>query len=61
MDSFETKIGGCARCGEAHDRLKFQKLIRPIKENTHWATCPTTGEPIVLSIVLLPGGDDGQL
>lgn len=42
--------GECARCGESHYDLEFQPLTRPT-EWSHWAPCPTNGEPIMLKIV----------
>lgn len=45
-------VGNCARCRENHEGLVFRKLRRPVSsEQTHWATCPTTGEPIILRIM----------
>ena len=50
---------GCARClGEGHEGLIFQPLTHPVEfdlelmqENfTHWALCPTNGEPILMSV-----------
>jgi hypothetical protein len=43
---------GCARChGEGHERLEFRKLGYPVVagdlELNYWATCPTTGEPLL--------------
>lgn len=48
-------VRGCARCGSDHASLPFLRLQRPMEDNdgvawTHWATCPTTGEPILLFI-----------
>jgi len=47
-----TKIKNCARCGQSHE-VRFKKLTRPMQEagNTHWAPCPTNGEPIMMRIV----------
>lgn len=46
---------GCARChGDGHPNLTFQPLTFPIEMDsgeapmTHWAPCPTNGEPITL-------------
>jgi hypothetical protein len=49
-------IVGCARChGDGHTELVFRRLAHPVESSevplTHWATCPTTGEPILLAIV----------
>jgi len=42
------KLSNCARCGLEHDDLVFLRLKNPIEAHTHWALCPTTGEPILL-------------
>lgn len=47
------KLIGCARCGKTHEGLMFEKLKRPMVEPkattwTHWAACPTNGQPILL-------------
>jgi len=45
---------GCARCdGEGHPGLTFRPLTFPLEQEgaeplTHWASCPTNGEPILL-------------
>jgi hypothetical protein len=47
-------LANCARCGGDHpDRLEWRRFGRPvvIDERTwfsHWAPCPSTGEPILL-------------
>jgi len=45
----------CVRCGLDHPGLGFHKLLQPsIHQDgtawTHWAWCPTTGEPIMLLV-----------
>lgn len=43
----------CARCGDSHSRLEFHALERPMAPAettvmwTHWAPCPTNGQPIM--------------
>lgn len=55
-DEFTIDLEGCARCdGDGHPGLTFRRFARPIELPpvhvlTHWATCPTTGEPIVLRV-----------
>ena len=44
------RIVGCARCGQTHRDLSFHKLARPCGDLTHWAPCPTNGEPILMQI-----------
>lgn len=51
---------GCARCGaDAHHGITYKRLTRPVElageTLTHWAWCPSTGEPILLLIVDTPG------
>lgn len=55
---------GCARCdGDGHDQLTFQPLTHPVTIGpgtraeivfTHWAPCPTNGEPILLTLTVNP-------
>ena len=54
----------CARCGGDHSNVEAAPLTRPVVElrdnveevlYTHWAPCPTNGEPI-LAVEL---ADDG--
>jgi hypothetical protein len=40
----------CARCGNDHALLRFKRMDKPSGSNTHWAMCPFTGDPIMLSI-----------
>lgn len=42
----------CARCGEPHKNVTFKPLARPMPNEpsepfTHWAPCPTNGEPLL--------------
>lgn len=44
---------GCARCdANGHAGMTFQPLTHPIQAGeyvfTHWALCPTNGEPLLL-------------
>lgn len=46
----------CQRCGGRHDDVTFQPLARPVEVEgaaafTHWAPCPTTGEPMLAAVV----------
>lgn len=48
-----TDVFHCARCDGDHLQLKFNPLTRPVQggaEQTHWAECPTNGEPILMSV-----------
>ena len=49
-------LRGCARCGGEHPELEFRPLTRPVEVSqqvvfTHWASCPTNGEPILMAVV----------
>lgn len=51
-------VVNCARCGKNHDPMCFLKFKRPVQLPagvTHWASCPTTGEPILLSVTVKKG------
>jgi hypothetical protein len=52
-------LNGCARChGEGHPGLEFRKFTHPGDTGrgiifTHWALCPTNGEPIFYAAVTI--------
>lgn len=46
-------VRNCARCGGNHKKLEFTKLTIEGERHSHWAPCPTNGEPVML--VILPG------
>jgi hypothetical protein len=51
-------ITQCARCTGNHAALLFVPFRHPFSLTwTHWAMCPTNGEPILLRIV---GGTDND-
>lgn len=43
-------IEGCARCGQDHANLRFERLERPIDDCDYWAPCPTNKQPIILKV-----------
>jgi hypothetical protein len=54
-----TDVFHCARCGENHEALVFQKFTRPMVDEDstvwkHWAMCPVLHEPILLSAIVVP-------
>ena len=59
MPQVTTDIKACARCGNEHEQMVFKEIVRPIELQargdgtfvlviTHWATCPTTAEPVLM-------------
>ena len=42
-------ITNCSRCGFNHDQLEFTELDQTQNEWSHWAPCPTNGQPIMMS------------
>lgn len=54
---------GCARCGgDGHPGITFTRLTHPSEpcpgmRGTHWAPCPTNGEPIILFFFDKPEGE----
>jgi len=45
-------INGCARCGKNHNYLEIKKFKKnPVRNNTHFAVCPNTKEPILIKIL----------
>lgn len=51
-ERFTIDVDGCARCGGEH-RVEFREFARPAGQYTHWASCPETGDPILLEIVVV--------
>jgi hypothetical protein len=56
-NDFNIGVSGCARCGGNHENIAAKPFTKPVKDDngditaTHFATCPTLSEPIlVLSI-----------
>ena len=41
----------CARCQKPHEQLEVHPLAHPEDEWTHWAWCPTIGQPIFVRFV----------
>lgn len=51
------KIGSikdCARCGGSHESLVAKEFHYPFRDMTHWATCPNSGDPILVKFVDTP-------
>lgn len=51
-------VYGCSACGGDHPGLELQPYERPVVADgsavgvvTHWAPCPTTGEPLLMGEV----------
>ena len=47
------ELKGCARCGDDHTDLTFEKLEQPVEREgaptiTFWCPCPTNGQPILM-------------
>lgn len=49
-----TTVNSCQRCGWDHYDHQFEPLANPADEWTHWAPCPVTGQPVLLSTSLQP-------
>ena len=47
------KIIHCARCGGDHENVDTKPFAKPFRLGvdtwTHWAPCPTNGEPILVT------------
>ena len=51
-------VAECARCGEDHDGLRFERLAEPVEGFPWYADCPTNGERILMTIEAEPVTDD---
>lgn len=52
-DKQKFTVTNCARCSETHGGMEFERLERPVLAEyvmTHWAPCPTTGQPILAMV-----------
>lgn len=51
-------VTGCARCGGTHERLDWKAFDRSAPSDagryTAWATCPTSGDPILFEAREVP-------
>ena len=58
------KINICPRCFETHETIKAMEFKNnPINNADYWASCPTTGEPVLIEKQKViptyePGPDD---
>lgn len=43
----------CARCGQPHDDIWFFKLQNPPENLDHYATCPTSCQPILIKVQIV--------
>lgn len=55
---FVSSVTGCARCGGYHQQIEFIAFKRPIEDDNgriwgYWGTCPTTGDPILLTKMII--------
>lgn len=55
-DEYKGNVRQCARCGQDHENIVYRRLTHPITDSdgkvwTHWAPCPTNGEPILMMFV----------
>ena len=51
------RVTGCARCGGSHGGVVTRRMVRPFTPVeaggltwTHWAPCPTNGDPILIMV-----------
>ena len=52
----KVNVNNCARCELNHNGLEFDEFARHIQDKdgtawTHWASCPTNKEPILLRVI----------
>lgn len=48
---FYVTIRDCARCGDNHDNLMFQRFQYPPDDFDAWGMCPDTNEPILMTVL----------
>lgn len=45
---FDLTFYGCGRCGGKHEGIIAYPFAHPPRGWSHWATCPTNGQPILV-------------
>ena len=60
-------VYNCARCGGDHKALRFKHMQRPAMNDdgngvhaTHWASCPASGDPILMEQIFEVKRNDNQ-
>lgn len=48
-ETVKRNVESCTRCGQAHEAVEYRPLSNPPDWISHWAPCPKTGEPMLLS------------
>lgn len=56
VDILVSDLHRCARCGTDHTSLVFNAFKRPVVDDDgtvwhYWATCPITGDPVMLRVI----------
>jgi len=54
MESFRFDIEYCPRCAQKHIFLLINKFHVNCLSFTHWAKCPTHGEPLLVKVLKMP-------
>ncbi len=47
------RVPKCASCGKEHDGVEVKALATPQKPFTHWFTCPETGDPVPMALLMV--------
>lgn len=50
-DDITVDVKDCSRCDEYHTDLCFKPLSNPFDIYSHYATCPNSGQPILLHVM----------
>lgn len=54
MKYIECPVINCARCGGEHLNTRFFPFERPPVDATHWGICQKTGDPILMTVTMVP-------
>ena len=54
-------IAECPACDGKHAGLEIHQFNRPSGPFTHWFTCPSQGDPVPLSLMMLKDGEGFEL
>ena len=51
------RVALCGSCDGSHDDLRVRQYVKPQGPFTHYYMCPTTDDPVSLSMTMLDGGN----
>lgn len=51
-DGLSLHVLSCYSCGQQHENISLHQFSKPNPPWTHWFTCPISGDPVCMTVVL---------